>query len=320
LWLIWGYKKMKDDFFHEPVMVKEVIEMLWADKKGVYVDATVGGGGHAQAILENTEGFLVGIDRDEEALAFAEKKLARFGQRKVLVNANYSEIGEVLKNLGIEKVDGVLFDLGVSSRQLDKPERGFSFSAEARLDMRMDGRAKLTASDIINKYGQEELAQIIKSYGEEKMAARIARAIVTKRKSAPIETTTQLAAIVTGAIPVKFRSRKIHPATKTFQAIRIAVNNEIEEIKPALQAATDALKPGGRMCVISFHSLEDRVVKNEFRLLAGGCTCPKDIPFCVCGRQAKLKLITAKAQKPSAEEVQANPRARSARLRAAERC
>ncbi|HPD56852.1 MAG TPA: 16S rRNA (cytosine(1402)-N(4))-methyltransferase RsmH [Smithellaceae bacterium] len=311
---------MKDDFFHEPVMVKEVIEMLWADKKGVYVDATVGGGGHAQAILENTEGFLVGIDRDEEALAFAEKKLARFGQRKVLVNANYSEIGEVLKNLGIEKVDGVLFDLGVSSRQLDKPERGFSFSAEARLDMRMDGRAKLTASDIINKYGQEELAQIIKSYGEEKMAARIARAIVTKRKSAPIETTTQLAAIVTGAIPVKFRSRKIHPATKTFQAIRIAVNNEIEEIKPALQAATDALKPGGRMCVISFHSLEDRVVKNEFRLLAGGCTCPKDIPFCVCGRQAKLKLITAKAQKPSAEEVQANPRARSARLRAAERC
>ncbi len=311
---------MKDDFFHEPVMVKEVVEMLLADKKGVYVDATVGGGGHAQAILENTQAFVVGIDRDEEALSFAQKKLARFGRRKVLVNANYSELGEVLKNLDIEKVDGVLFDLGVSSRQLDKPERGFSFNAEARLDMRMDGRAKLTASDIVNKYEQKELAQIIRYYGEEKMAARIARAIVTKRKSAPIETTTQLAAVVTGAIPVKFRGRKIHPATKTFQAIRIAVNNEIEEIKPALHAATDALKTGGRLCVISFHSLEDRVVKNEFRSLAGGCACPKDMPFCICGRQAKLKLLTAKAQKPSAEEVQANPRARSARLRAAERC
>lgn len=311
---------MKDNFFHEPVMVKEVVEMLLADKKGVYVDATVGGGGHAQAILENTQAFVVGIDRDEEALSFAQKKLARFGQRKVLVNANYSELGEVLKNLDIEKVDGVLFDLGVSSRQLDKPERGFSFNTEARLDMRMDGRAKLTASDIVNKYEQKELAQIIRYYGEEKMAARIARAIVTKRKNLPIETTTQLATVVTGAIPVKFRRRKIHPATKTFQAIRIAVNNEIEEIKPALHAATDALKPGGRLCVISFHSLEDRVVKNEFKSLAGGCTCPKDMPFCVCGWQAKLKLLTAKAQKPSAEEVQANPRARSARLRAAERC
>lgn len=310
---------MKDDFFHEPVMVKEVVAMLLADKKGVYVDATVGGGGHARAILENTEGFLVGIDRDEEALIFAQKKLARFGQRKVLVNANYSELGEVLKNLDIEKVDGVLFDLGVSSRQLDKPERGFSFNAEARLDMRMDGRAKLTAFDIVNKYEQEELADIIRSYGEEKMAARIARAIVTKRKNLPVETTTQLAAVVAGAIPTKFRNRKIHPATKTFQAIRIAVNNEIEEIKPALHAATDALKTGGRLCVISFHSLEDRVVKNEFRSLAGGCNCPKDMPFCVCGRQAKLKLLTTKAQKPSPEEVQENPRARSARLRAAER-
>jgi len=294
--------------------------MLLSDKKGVYVDATVGGGGHAGVILERTEGLLVGIDRDEEALAFAQKRLARFGDRKFLIKANYSELGEVLKKLNIQKVDGVLLDLGVSSHQLDRPERGFSFSAEAPLDMRMDCSARLTAFVAVNNFKQDELERIIRSYGEEKMAARIARAIAAKRRIAPIETTTQLAAVVASAIPAKFRSKKIHPATKTFQAIRIAVNSELDDLKPAINKATDALKMGGRLCVISFHSLEDRIVKNEFRLLAGGCACPKDIPFCVCGRQPKLKLITGKALKPSPEEARNNPRARSARLRAAQRC
>ncbi|HDQ04519.1 MAG TPA: 16S rRNA (cytosine(1402)-N(4))-methyltransferase RsmH [Deltaproteobacteria bacterium] len=311
---------MKDDFFHEPVMVREVVEMLLTNRQGVYVDGTIGGAGHAGAILENTNAFLVGIDRDEEALLFAEKKLSRFGKRKVLVQANFAELSEVLKKLDIKKVDGVLFDLGVSSRQLDNPERGFSFNYDAPLDMRMNRGAKLSAYDVVNGFEQSELERIIRSYGEEKMAARITRAIAKKRQLAPIEKTTQLADIVAGAIPAKFKGRKTHPATKTFQAIRIAVNNELDNIKPGIAGAVEALKSGGRLCVISFHSLEDRIVKNEFKSMAGGCTCPKDIPYCVCQRQAKLKPVTTKAIKSSPEEIKHNPRARSARLRVAQRC
>ncbi len=311
---------MQDDFFHAPVMVKEVVEMLLINKKGVYVDATLGGAGHARAILENSDCFLVGIDRDDEALHYAEQKLARFGKRKVLVKANFSELGRVLEKLDIEKVDGVLFDFGVSSHQLDTPERGFSFNFEAPLDMRMDGGAKLSAHDIVNGYEQKDLENIIRSYGEERMAARIARAIIRKRQLAPVKTTTELASVVAAAIPAKFKGRKIHPATKTFQAIRIAVNDELGVIKPALNAATDALKSGGRVCAISFHSLEDRMVKNEFRTLSGACECPKDIPYCVCNKQAKLTLITKKALKPDEQEIKSNPRARSARLRVGQRC
>ncbi|OGP67777.1 MAG: 16S rRNA (cytosine(1402)-N(4))-methyltransferase [Deltaproteobacteria bacterium RBG_16_44_11] len=311
---------MNEDFFHEPVMVKEVVDTLLINKKGIYVDGTLGGAGHAYQILKDTDSFLVGIDCDDEALLFAEKRLAQFGKRKVLVKANFADLAEVLGSLNIKKVDGVLLDLGVSSRQLDKPERGFSFNFEAPLDMRMDQSLKLNAYGIINSLTQGELEKIIRFYGEEKMAARIAKAISQKRELSPIKTTVELAAIVAGAMPAKYKRQKIHPATKTFQAIRIAVNHELDNIQPAIDSSVEVLKTGGRLCVISFHSLEDRLVKNELRALAGGCVCPKDIPFCVCQKEAKLKLITRKALRSSAEETEVNPRARSAKLRVAERC
>jgi len=311
---------MNEGFFHEPVMVKEVIDALLVNKNGIYVDGTLGGAGHAYAILKNTDCFLVGIDCDDEALLFAEKKLAQFGNRKVLLKANFSDLGDVLKNLNIQKVDGVLLDLGVSSHQLDKRERGFGFNQEALLDMRMDRNLQLSAYDVVNNFPESELKRIIRSYGEEKMAGRIAKAIALKRQLLPIETTAQLAAVVISAMPVKLKWQKIHPATKTFQAIRIAVNSELDNIKPAVHAAAEALKFGSRLCVISFHSLEDRIVKNEFRALIGSCICPKNIPFCVCEPEKKIKIVTRKALTPSIEEIKANPRARSAKLRVAERC
>jgi 16S rRNA (cytosine1402-N4)-methyltransferase len=307
------------DFYHEPVMVKEVIESLLVSKTGIYVDCTVGGGGHSYAILRETDAMLVGIDCDDQALQFAEKRLAGFGSRKVLVKANFADLDKVLKSLNIEKVDGVLIDLGVSSHQLDEDQRGFSFSQQAPLDMRMDRSLKTSAYDIVNSFAQNELEKIIKLYGEERMAARIARTISNKRKLSPIKTTTELAAIVVSCMPAELRHQKIHPATRTFQAIRIAVNNELDNIKPAIDAAADALKPGGHLCVISFHSLEDRIVKNEIRALGGVCVCPKDVPFCVCQKEAKLKNLTSKVIVPSAEEIEANPRARSAKLRVARR-
>ena len=310
---------MVTDFYHEPVMLKEVINSLLVSKTGIYVDGTVGGAGHSYAILKETDAFLVGIDCDEQALQFAEKRLAEFGSRKVLVKANFANLDNILKNLNIEKVDGVLLDLGVSSRQLNTAERGFSFSQQAPLDMRMDRSLKLSAYDIVNSFAQNELEKIIRFYGEEKMAARIARAISERRQLSPIKTTTELAAIVASCMPAKLKWQKIHPATRTFQAIRIAVNSELDNIKPAINASVDVLKPGGRLCVISFHSLEDRIVKNEFRALAGDCVCPRDIPFCVCQKESKLKVMTRKALIPSAEEIEANPRARSAKLRAARR-
>jgi 16S rRNA (cytosine1402-N4)-methyltransferase len=310
---------MSADFYHEPVMLKEVIDSLIVSKTGVYVDGTVGGAGHSYAILKQTDAFLVGIDCDEQALQFAESRLAEFGSRKVLIKGNFADLSKVLEDLNIEKVDGVLLDLGVSSHQLNEAQRGFSFNQQARLDMRMDRSLKQSAYDIVNSFAQNELENIIKFYGEEKMASRIARTISKKRQLLPIETTTELAAIVASCMPAKLKWQKIHPATRTFQAIRIAVNNELDNIKPAINAAVEALKPGGRLCVISFHSLEDRIVKNEFRALSGICVCPKDIPFCVCQREAKLKNITRKALMPAAEEIEANPRARSAKLRVARR-
>ena len=310
---------MITDFYHEPVMLKEVVDSLLVGSTGVYVDGTVGGGGHAYAILKNTDAFLVGIDCDDEALQFAERKLSEFGSRKVLIKANFADLENILRNLNIKKVDGVLLDLGVSSRQLDNAQRGFSFSQQAPLDMRMDRGLKLSAYDIVNSFAQNELAKIIRFYGEEKMANRIARAISEKRKLLPIETTTELAAIVASCMPAELRWQKIHPATRTFQAIRIAVNNELDNIKPAINAAVEALKPGGRLCVISFHSLEDRIVKNEIRSLEGVCVCPKDMPVCICKKEAKLKNLTRKAITPTEEEIETNPRARSARLRVAGR-
>ena len=310
---------MITDFYHEPVMVKEVIESLLVSRTGIYVDCTIGGAGHAYAILKETDARLVGIDCDDDALTFAEKRLAQFGSRKILVKANFADLDNILKNLNIEKVDGVLLDLGVSSHQLDADQRGFSFSQQAPLDMRMDRSLKISAYDIVNSFAQKELENIIRLYGEEKMAARIARTISKKRQLSPIETTTALAAIVASCMPAKLKWQRIHHATRTFQAIRIAVNNELDNIKPAIDAAATALKPGGRLCVISFHSLEDRIVKNEIRSLEGVCVCPKDIPVCVCKQEAKLKNMTRKVIVPAAEEIEANPRARSAKLRVAGR-
>jgi 16S rRNA (cytosine1402-N4)-methyltransferase len=310
---------MITDFYHEPVMVKEVIESLLVSRTGVYVDCTVGGAGHAYAILKNTDALLVGIDCDDEALEFAERKLSEFGSRKVLIKANFADLDNILKSLKIEKVDGVLLDLGVSSHQLETDQRGFSFSKKALLDMRMDRSLKISAYDIVNSFAQNELEKIIRFYGEEKMAARIARAISRKRELSPIETTSELAAIVASCMPAKLKWQRIHPATRTFQAIRIAVNNELDNIKPAIDAAAEALKPGGRLCVISFHSLEDRIVKNEIRSLEGVCVCPKDIPVCICRQEAKLKNLTRKAIVPAEEEIETNPRARSAKLRVARR-
>ena len=307
------------DFYHEPVMVKEVIESLLVSKTGIYVDCTVGGAGHSYAILKETDAFLVGIDCDDQALQYAEKRLAEFGSRKVLIKANFADLGKILKDLNIEKVDGVLLDLGVSSHQLDTEQRGFSFNQQALLDMRMDRSLKISAYDIVNSFAQDELENIIRLYGEEKMAARIARAISKKRQQSPIETTIELASIIASCMPAKLKWQKIHPATRTFQAIRIAVNNELDNIKPAIDAAAEALKPGGRLCVISFHSLEDRIVKNEIRFLGGVCTCPKDVPFCVCQKEAKLINLTSKVIVPAAEEIESNPRARSAKLRVARR-
>jgi 16S rRNA (cytosine1402-N4)-methyltransferase len=310
---------MDTDFCHEPVMLKEVVDWLCINENGIYVDGTVGGAGHAYEILRATNGFLIGIDCDDDALRAAEKRLAEFGSRKVLVKANFSELGSVLENLHIKKVDGILLDMGVSSPQLDRAERGFSFNQPAPLDMRMDRSLKLSAYDIVNSFAQKDLERIIRTFGEEKMASRVAKAISQKRKSSPLKTTVELAAVIASAMPAKLRWQKIHPATKTFQAIRIAVNNELDSIKPAIHSAVRVLNSGGRIAIISFHSLEDRIVKNEFRFLQGICSCPKDVPICTCRREPMLKVLTKKAWIPATAEMEKNPRSRSAKLRVAQR-
>ena len=306
-------------FSHQPVMLEEVLFWLAGKKNGVYVDATIGGAGHARAILERTQGRLIGLDCDAEAVAAAKKRLAPFGEHQVVLQANFADLGNVLRELDVRKVDAVLLDLGVSSHQLDTAQRGFSFTRQAPLDMRMDRGGKLSACDVVNNFGAEKLANIFRLYGEERMAARIARAIVRERRAAPIETTVQLAAVVAGAVPTRPGQAKIHPATRVFQALRIFVNGELDCIRPGMEAAVGALARGGRIGVISFHSLEDRIVKNTFAEMAASCICPKDIPRCVCSKQATVKVLTRRAVKPSAKEIQFNPRARSARLRVAER-
>jgi 16S rRNA (cytosine1402-N4)-methyltransferase len=310
-----------ENVYHEPVLLEEAVSCLNCRSGGVYVDGTVGGGGHAALILEKSapDGFLLGLDVDIDALQAAEKRLTLFGQRKKLVKANYADLSEVLAEHKISQVDGILLDLGVSSHQLDTAERGFSFSQEALLDMRMDPESGQSAYDVVNTCSERELKAIIRQYGEEIMAGRIVRAIAAKRKDAPIRTTTELAAIVAGALPRSFRHGKIHPATRTFQALRIYINNELANLYRAIHSGTDCLKAGGRFAVISFHSLEDGIVKNVFRSLEKGCICPSDMPVCTCGQKPQLKVMTRKPILPSEKEIEANPRSRSARLRTAER-
>jgi 16S rRNA (cytosine1402-N4)-methyltransferase len=285
-----------------------------------YVDCTLGGGGHALEILRASapDGRVIGMDRDDAAIRAAGAVLARYRDRVTLLKENFRNLRGALTGLGVEKVDGVVMDLGVSSYQLESPERGFSFRLDAGLDMRMDRSAELSARDLVNDLGEKELADIFHRYGEERFSARVARAIVRARQTKPVETTGELAAIVIEAIPKKFHGRKIHPATKVFQALRIAVNDELESIRGGLSGAVESLSAGGRLVVISFHSLEDRLVKGAMRELSTGCICPPRIPMCVCGRSPAARLLTKKAVTPSPGELERNPRSRSARLRALE--
>jgi 16S rRNA (cytosine1402-N4)-methyltransferase len=306
-----------DDFRHVPVLVDRVVELFAVVPDGLYVDATLGGGGHAAAVLAAHPGLhLLGLDRDEVACAAAAQRLARFGDRVEIVRSSFDRIGELVSERTTEGASAVLFDLGVSSPQLDEPERGFSYRSGAPLDMRMDRRQALTAREVVNDYPYAQLARLISAYGEERYARRIARAIVDAR---PIETTDQLAAVVRDAIPAPARRRGGHPARRTFQAIRIEVNHELDQLADALDAALSVLQPGGRCAVVSYHSLEDRLVKERFREAAtGGCVCPPGLP-CACGAEPTVRLLRRGAWTAGADEVAANPRSESARLRAVER-
>jgi 16S rRNA (cytosine1402-N4)-methyltransferase len=314
-------KEPGTEFSHTTVMPGEVIEYLRPAPSGVYVDGTVGGGGHALEILRASApgGRVIGLDRDVEAIEAASKRLAGFGGQVVLVRGNFKEARGVLKGLGIDAVDGVILDLGVSSHQLDSAGRGFSFRAHAPLDMRMDRTEGPTAADLVAGLDEAELARIFRDYGEERFSTRIARAIVREREDKPIETTGALKEIIVAAVPRKFHGTRIHPATRVFQALRIAVNAELEGLGDAIIDIAGVLKPGGVIVIISFHSLEDRIVKRTFRELATGCVCPPRSPQCVCGRTPAFRVLTRRAVKASAEEVAANPRARSAKLRAVEK-
>ncbi len=307
--------------FHIPVMLKEAVDSLDCKPSGIYVDGTLGGGGHAFEILKRTapKGLLIGMDADEQALAEAAKRLKPFGERKILVRSNFSRLREILEELKIHQVNGILLDLGVSSHQLDTAERGFSFALDAPLDMRIDRSSPVTAYELVNESPEKDLARVIRDYGEERMARRISRSIAARRRVRPIRTTAELAEVIVKAMPPEMRHGRIHPATRTFQAIRIAVNDELANLKKALEDGIDLLVSGGRFSVISFHSLEDRIIKDTFRSWEAGCICPKDIPYCVCGRAPKLKILTRKPKSPGAEELSRNPRARSAKLRTAER-
>lgn len=305
---------------HVPVLVDEILSIVSRPGRQIVVDATIGGGGHAEAILNAFEGVsLIGIDHDSEAVSRCANRLRNFGERVSCVNAAFENMGEVLDAKGVSLVDVILMDLGVSSFHLDDPRRGFSFQRSGPLDMRMDRSRKLNAAEIVNSYSEKELALIFRKYGQERLARRIARAIVAKREKSRIETTGHLAEIIEEVTPARSRKGRIHPATKVFQAIRIAVNNEIENLETAIDQAVNRLKPGGRVILISFHSLEDRIVKTTLRNLTRHCVCPKDLPVCACGAPGKVELLTKKPISPGAREIFDNPRSRSARLRAARR-
>jgi 16S rRNA (cytosine1402-N4)-methyltransferase len=301
-------------------MLRECIEGLAIRPDGVYLDGTLGRGGHSEAIARRlTEGRLIGIDRDPQAIREAGARLAPFGDRVTLVHGRFSELKRILGELGIAAVDGMLFDLGVSSPQLDDAARGFSYRTDAPLDMRMDPGAGLTAFQVVNEWPADRLKKILYEYGEERYAPAVAAAICRSRKDAPVQTTLQLADIVRKALPPQALREKQHPAKRTFQAIRIAVNDELTEVAEMMDAAPDLLNEGGRLCVISFHSLEDRIVKNAIASREKGCTCPREFPVCVCGFKQTLRSVTRKPIQPTEEETEANPRARSARLRIAQR-
>ncbi len=305
---------------HKPVLLDECLEALAIKPDGIYLDGTLGRAGHSLEIVKRlTTGRLIGIDRDETAIAAAQERLADYADRVTLVHSNFDRVGEILDELGIDGADGMLFDLGVSSPQLDDAERGFSYMHDAPLDMRMDRTAALCAREVVNEWSYEELRRILFAYGEERYASLIAKHIVQKREEAPIETTLQLAEIIKAAMPPSALREKQHPAKRSFQAIRIAVNGELDALPPMLEAAADKLHTGGRLAVISFHSLEDRVIKQTMQALATGCTCPPNFPVCVCGKKPKMKLISRKPIVSGEAELAYNPRARSAKLRVAEK-
>lgn len=308
------------EFKHVSVLLNECLEGLNIKPDGKYVDCTLGGAGHSSQILKrlSKDGLLIGIDQDKDALKAAGERLKNF-ENKVLVHNNFYNIGEIIDNLNVGNVDGILMDLGVSSYQLDEGERGFSYMKDAPLDMRMNRENDFSAYDVVNTYSEEELYKVIKDYGEEKFAKRIASFIVEKRESKPIETTFELVDIIKSAIPAKARREGPHPAKRTFQAIRIEVNGELRILNKAIEDGVNRLNKGGRMVIITFHSLEDRIVKLKFRDLANPCTCPKEFPICVCGKEPLVKLVSRKAIEPSKEEVLENPRSRSAKLRVIEK-
>lgn len=308
------------EFSHRSVLLAECIEALAIRPDGIYVDGTAGGGGHSVAIASHLEsGHLIAIDQDEAAIEAAGKRLAPFGERAVVVRSNFSELERVVHEQGYEQIDGLLLDLGVSSYQLDTAERGFSYSADAPLDMRMDKRKALTAYEVVNTYSEAALKKILYDYGEERFAPSIAAAIVRERARKPIETTSELSELIKRSIPPFAREGGHHPAKRSFQAIRIEVNGELAIIEPTIRTAVSLLRPGGRLAIITFHSLEDRPVKQTMADLARGCTCPKEFPVCVCGRKPVVRVITRKPILPSAKELEENPRSRSAKLRVAEK-
>ena len=309
------------EFRHRPVMLEQCVKGLDIRPDGIYVDGTLGGGGHSGAICRNLNerGTLIGIDRDRDALDVSSERLKEYKCKKYFVQSNYSDIKQVLNELKIEKVDGALLDLGVSSFQLDNPQRGFSYMNDAPLDLRMSQDDDFTAYDIVNDYDRNELIRVIGKYGEERWASRIADFIVKVRSDKPIESTYELVDVIKQAIPASARRTGPHPAKRTFQAIRIEVNDELSQLERAVEEFCDILAPGGRLCIITFHSLEDRIVKEIFSRRANPCTCPREFPICVCGKKADIKKITGKPFVPDAEETEENPRARSAKLRIAEK-
>ena len=308
------------EFSHVSVLAAESIEALNIKPDGVYVDATTGGGGHSALIAEHlATGRLICIDRDADALAAAGERLEPFGDRVTFYKSNFEDLRSVLQDLDIPAIDGVLFDLGVSSYQLDNPDRGFSYMQDAPLDMRMDREQPLSAFEVVNESPEEELKRILSVYGEERYSGRIASAIVRRRAESPIRTTLELCDVIRRAMPAPALREKQHPAKRTFQALRIAVNGELQAVERALSDAIDLCAPGGRVAVISFHSLEDRIAKTVFAEAARGCTCPPEFPVCVCGKKPRVRLVNKGGTVPSQEEQEHNPRARSARLRAAEK-